>query len=144
MDPATLASIAVAALVQYVGRKAVGLAERAGRDVDQAVDERLDRLYEAVRGCLAPNRRAERALRDLEGNPGDTRRQGRLELAIEGVLQDDPVFAAKLTAMLDDLAQRPPPGGVSVRDAGPVALHGDVVIRGRNVAGRDLTIGHHD
>ena len=46
--------------------------------------------------------------------------------------------------MLDDLAQRPPPGGVLIRDAGPVA-GGDVVIKGgRDAAGRDLTTGDDD
>jgi hypothetical protein len=141
MDPATLAALAVGALVRYVGSKAAGL---AGRVVDEAVDNRLDQLYDTVRTHLTGDQRAERTLHDLEADPGDARRQGRLELALEGVVEDDPAFAARLAAMVEDLAERPPPGGVVIRDAGPVALNGDVIIRGENVAGRDLTIGNDD
>lgn len=144
MDPATLAALAVGALVRYVSDKVARLAGRAGRDIDETVDDRLDRLYDSVRAHLSGDQRAERTLHDLEADPDDSRRQGRLELALEGVVESDPTFAARLAAMLDDLAQRPPPGGVVVRDAGAVALHGDVNISGENVAGRDLTIGDDD
>jgi hypothetical protein len=144
MDPATIATLAVAGLVRYVASKAAGLAGRAGRDIDKAVDDRLDRLYEAVRARLTSDRRAERTLHDLEAEPDNTRRQGRLELVLEGAVEDDPAFAARLAPMLDDLAQRPPPGGVLIRDAGLVAA-GDVVIKGgRDAAGRDLTTGDDD
>jgi len=144
MDPATLAALAVGALVRYVSNKAARLARRAGRDIDEAVDDRLDRLYDTVRAHLTGDQRAERTLDDLETDPNDARRQGRLELALEGVVENDPAFAAQMAAMLDDLAQRPPPGGVLIRDAGAVALQGDVNIRGENVAGRDLTIRNDD
>jgi hypothetical protein len=144
MDPTMLATLAVVALVRYLGGKAAGLAGRAGRDIDAAVDDRLDRLYETVQAHLTRARRGERTLRDLEATPGDTRRQGRLELTLEGEIEHDPAFEAELTALLDDLAQRPPPGGIVISDAGPVALEGDVILRGKNVAGRDLTIGGND
>jgi hypothetical protein len=144
MDPATIAALAVAALVRYVGTKAARLAGRAGRDIDKAVDDRLDRLYDTVRARLTGDRQGERTLHDLEADPDNARGQGRLELMLEGVVEADPAFAARLAAMLEDLAQRPPPGGVLIRDAGPVA-GGDVVIRGgRDAAGRDLTIGNDD
>ena len=139
MDPATLAAFAVAALVRYVGGKAAGVAGRAGRDIDAAVDDRLDRLYETVRGSLSGDRRGERALRDVEDQPADPRRQGRLELALEGAIEDDPDLGSRLTAMLEDLSQRPPPGGVAVRDAGPVAGRDVTITAGRDAAGRDLT-----
>ncbi|HEY8114530.1 MAG TPA: hypothetical protein VII16_17030 [Actinomycetes bacterium] len=139
MDPATLAALAVGALVRYIAGKAAGVAGRAGRDIDAVVDDRLDRLYNAVRERLGGDRRGERTLNDLEGQPDDARRQGRLELALEEVIEEDPGFASRLAAMLEDLSQHPPPGGVAVRDAGPVA-GGDVVITaGRDAAGRDLT-----
>jgi hypothetical protein len=144
MDPAMLATLAVGVLVRYLGGKAADLAGRAGRDIDAAVDQRLDRLYEMVRAHLTGARRGERTLRDLEAGPGDTRRQGRLELALEDVIEHDPPFAAELTALLDDLARRPPTGGIVISDAGPVALNGDVILRGNNIAGRDLTIGGND
>ena len=102
MDPATLAAFAVAALVRYVGGKAAGVAGRAGRDIDAAVD-------------------------------------GRLELALEGAIEDDPDLGSRLTAMLEDLSQRPPPGGVAIRDAGPVAGRDVTITAGRDAAGRDLT-----
>jgi hypothetical protein len=144
MDPATIAGLAVVALVRYVGSKAARLAGRAGRDIDKVVDDRLDRLYDTVRARITGDRRGEQTLHDLEADPDSSRSQGRLELALEGVIEDDPAFAARLAAMLDDLAQRPPPGGVLIRDSGPVA-GGDVTIRGgRDAAGRDLKTGNDD
>jgi hypothetical protein len=139
VDPATLAALAVGALVRYIATKAASVAGRAGRDIDAVVDDRLDRLYKAIRERMVGDGRAERTLSDVEAQPDDARRQGRLELALEEVIEEDPGFASRLAAMLDDLSRHPPPGGIAVRDAGPVA-GGDVVITaGRDAAGRDLT-----
>jgi hypothetical protein len=138
VDPATLATVAVAALVRYAAGKAARVAGRAGRDIDAAVDDRLDRLYESVRERLGGDRRGERTLHDLEDQPDDARRQGRLELALEDAIEDDPEFGRRLAAMMEDLSRHPPRGGVYVRDAGPVA-GGNVTIQGgRDAAGRDL------
>jgi hypothetical protein len=138
MDPATLATLAVGALARYAGSKVVSL---AGRATDEAVDDRLDRLYEIVRTSLRRDRLGERTLRDLEGDPDDSRKQRRLEMALEGMIEDDAKFARKLETILNDLANRPPTSGIVMRDVGPVALGGDVTMKGRNVAGRDLRIG---
>jgi hypothetical protein len=40
-------------------------------------------------------------------------------LALEKVIEEDPGFACRLAAMLEDLSQHPPPGGLAVWDAGP-------------------------
>jgi hypothetical protein len=40
-------------------------------------------------------------------------------LALEEVIEEDPGFAGRLAAMLEDLSQHPPPGSLAVRDAGP-------------------------
>lgn len=138
MDPATLAGLAVGALVRYVASKGARLAGRAGRDVDRAIDDRLDRIYETVRARIAGDRTAERTLDQLEADPADERRQARLEYALENLLETDPAFAGRLTPLLEGLAA--PPGSVVVRDAGPVALGGDVRQSGQYVAGRDLNI----
>jgi hypothetical protein len=144
VDPATLAAVAVAALVRYVVGKAAGVAGRAGRDIDAVVDDRLDRLYETVRESLSGDRRGDRTLHELEDHPADIRRQGRLELALEGAIEDDPEFGGQLAAILEDLSQRPPPGGLVIRGTGPVA-GGDIVITaGRDAAGRDLTSTDRD
>jgi hypothetical protein len=141
VDPATLATLAVSALVRYVAGKAAGV---AGRAIDAAVDNRLDRLYKNVRERLSRERRGESTLTELEAHPADTRRQGRLELALEGVIEDDPEFRDWLAATLEDLSQRPPAGGMVIRDTGPVA-GGNVVIRaGRDASGRDLTRADHN
>jgi hypothetical protein len=143
VDPATLATAAVAALVRYVAGKAARVAGRAGRDIDATVDERLDRLYDSVRTRLGGDRLGERTLHELEEHPRDVRRQGRLELALEGAIENDPAFGARLAAIIEDMSQHPPPGGLAIRDAGPVA-GGDVVITaGRDAAGRDLRSTDH-
>jgi hypothetical protein len=144
VDPATLAALAVGALVRYIGSKAARLTSRAGRDIDTVVDDRLDRLYNAVRERLVGDGRTERTLNDLEAQPDDARRQGRLEMALEEVIGRDTDFASRLAAMLEDLSQRPPSGGVAVRDAGPVAGGNVVITAGRDAAGRDLTRTERD
>lgn len=144
MEPATLAAVAVGAVVRYIASKAGGVAGRAGRDIDAVVDERLDRLYATVRERLVGDSRAERTLNDLGDNPDDARRQGRLELALEEVIDRDPEFASRLTAMLEELSHHPPPGGISARDAGPVAGGNVVISAGRDAAGRDITYTNRD
>lgn len=142
MDPVTLAGPLIAALVQYVGRKGARLARRAGRDLDGAVDGHLDRIYDIVARRVAGDRMAERTLQGFEANPTDARQQGRLELTLEGYLEQDPSFASQLATLLDQLANRQPSGGTVIRDAGAVSLHGNVNQKGTYVAGRDLTIPH--
>jgi hypothetical protein len=139
MDPATLAGLAVGALVRYVATKGARLAGRAGRDVDRAIDHRLDRLYKTVLARIAGDHTVERTFHQLEADPTDERQQGRLEYALENLLDADPAFAATLAKLLDGLTDHAP-GSVSIRDAGPVALGGDVHQRGQYVAGRDLNV----
>ena len=140
MDPVTLAGLAVAAVVNYLGQKAGRLARRAGQDVDGGVDERLDRLYDAVKARLTGSPPAARMLDGLADDPADARRQGRLEFALEDVLASDPAFAATLERLVADLGDQRP-GGVVVKDAGAVSLGGDVNMRGTYVSGRDMNIG---
>jgi hypothetical protein len=139
VDPASLAALAVGALVRYAASKAAGVAKRAGKDIDAAVDDRLDRLYKAVRQRFVGDSRAERTLNDLETQPDEARLQGRLELALEEVIEKDPDFATRLAAMLEDLSHHPPAGGIVARDTGPVAGGSVVITGGRDAAGRDLT-----
>lgn len=87
-----------------------------------------------MRESLSGDRRGQRTLHDLEDNSADTRRQGRLELALEGAIEDDPTLGSRLAAMLEDLSQRPPPGGLAIRDTGPVA--GGAIHNGRTGRGR--------
>jgi hypothetical protein len=139
MDPATLAGLAVAALVRYVAAKGARLADRAGRDVDRAINDRLGRIYDAVLARIAGDPSTEGTLRELEANPADERQQGRLEHALETLVDTDRTFAIELAALVDGLADQPP-AGIRIRDAGPVALGGDVRQSGRYVAGRDLNM----
>jgi hypothetical protein len=143
MDPATLATLAVGALVRYLSGKAARLAGRAGHDVDQTVDRGLDRLYDAVRGRLAGDAPANLMLERLEADPSDQRQQGRFEYALESLLSADPDFARSLAGLLESVSDARSPG-VTIRDAGPVSLGGNVNQSGRYVAGRDLTVGRDE
>ena len=144
MDPATLAAVAVAGVVRYVVGKAARVAGRAGRDIDAVIDDQLDRLYETVRESLGGDGRSERTLYDLEADPADIRRQARLELVLEGAIEDDPELGGRLAALLEDLSQHRPPGGLNVRNAGPVAGGNIVITAGHDASGRDLTRTHQD
>lgn len=139
MDPATLAGLAVAALVRYVAAKGARLVDRAGRHVDRAIDDRLGRIYDTVLTRIAGDPSTERTLRELEADPTDARQQGRLEHALETLVDTDRAFANELAALVDGLTDQPP-AGIMIRDAGPVALGGDVHQTGRYVAGRDLNM----
>ena len=92
---------------------------------------------------MSPRRRAcgRRTLEELHASPDDARLQGKTESVLESVMADDPAFADRLLAIVEDLARHQPREGVVIRDAGPVALHGNVTIEGHTVAGRDMTIG---
>jgi hypothetical protein len=140
MDPLTLAGMAVAALVQYVAAKGAHLVKHAANDVDQRVDHALDSMYDTIKARVSGEPRAERAFRELEADPSDERRQGRLEGVLEALVEDDPSFAERLQSLLD-AAGAQPTRRVDISDAGAIAIEGDIQIRGTNVAGRDLTIG---
>ena len=139
MDPLTIAGLVVAALVRYAGEKGAYVARRAGHDVDSHVDDTIDRLYDAVKARITGQTHGQRALRDLEADPTDSRRQGRLEAVIEALVVDDPTFGTQLQALLD-AAGAQPTQRVDIQNAGAVAIEGNIHLHGTNVAGRDLTI----
>ena len=132
MDPTGLSAVAIAALVRY-------LASRTELKVGKAVDAQLQRVYAAVKRRVEGEKGSGSALAELEVDPGDPRRQGRMEYALEQVLREDPDFGQQLKALVDGLA-----GGrstdVHVTNSGAVSVEGDVNINGQYASGRDLKI----
>jgi hypothetical protein len=107
--------VAIGFLGAYLARKAAGLLDQAGSDVDKAVDRRLGDLYEFVKGKLV-NRgsRAQRALRILEKSPEDNDSQDQVAEELQAALVDDAPGAENLQTIIEDL-NRLDPTGVRLR-----------------------------
>jgi hypothetical protein len=140
MDPVSLAAGASALLVTYLGRVGDQAASNLGDALAEAAVARLRQLHDWVKGKVAGRPVAERALQRLEEEPGDERRLVVFEDALVELIESDPAFADDLHRLVVDAAQASGPTFSNITDAGAIAGR-DVNLRGRNVAGRDLTIG---
>jgi uncharacterized protein YceH (UPF0502 family) len=144
MDPVSLATSAAALLAPYLLRgadRAVGNVADAASDAAVA---KVRQLYQWLQGVLA-GKRADRALQRLERDPGndDYRVAFQVELAevIESESRTDPAFAVTLERLVEAARMA---GGVSLTQATDVGVVAgrDVYQRGRNVAGRDMTMNN--
>lgn len=77
------------------------------------------------------------AVAAFENTPEDARTQGSLTFAIAHLISQNPAWADELSGLVDAAKT----GDTRVRDAGAVAIGGDVRISGTYAAGRDMTIG---
>jgi uncharacterized protein (DUF2126 family) len=115
----------------------------AAQQVEDALTERLSALAAAVRRYFADDHGATDALDRLDQAPDDHRRRAAVEDRLDEAMQRDPALAGLVSELAE--AVRRTPGGsmaVEVRDAGAVALQGDVSIHaGQHAAGRDLIVG---
>ncbi|RRR77627.1 hypothetical protein [Streptomyces sp. RP5T] len=139
MDPAALAATAVAVLLPYLHQLAGRVTERTADALSDSGLPKVQQLYQALKERLRPGSYAGNVLEGAEERPDSEGRQQALGAALAEELERDPDFAADVERLI---AQAQEPGGAtfSVTDSGAVAGR-DVVQRGRNVAGRDLTIG---
>jgi hypothetical protein len=138
MEPVTTAAVGL--LVGYLGRLGVKVGEQVAGELDEAVLGRLRRLYELVKARVAGDGYAAGALERVEAEPENERRQGALEDALGELVDADGEFAAQLGALVEEV-KAASGGMVQVSDAGVVSFGGQVTMRGRYVAGRDMTVG---
>ncbi|MFC3452321.1 hypothetical protein [Amycolatopsis speibonae] len=135
MDAVSAAAI-TSFLISY-GRHLAGVASEV---VDEGVTQGLRALWEKVRGRFSADPQASGALERLVEQPDNQRRQAAVEDHLDEAMSADSEFAAALS----ELAERMKPTGhqsIQVRDAGAVAIGGNVSIKGtRHVAGRDITL----
>ena len=102
--------VAVAYVGAYLGRKALKLAERAGADVDSAIDEKLGQLYDWVRGKLTSQPTGEVSLEVLEEAPGGEKQQKLVTQQLTEALADDAAAAQELEALVAELDKLRPAG----------------------------------
>jgi hypothetical protein len=145
MDPLTLATAAVSLLVPHLARVAGRVAGSVSEDLDDAVAERIDRLYQSVRTRLSGDPLAGGALAQLQAQPEDGCRQGSVQYALAHLVQIDPAFGAALARLVDDA--RPVAGArpqVAVSNSGATAVRGNVTITANDgcAVGRDAVFGH--
>lgn len=138
MEP--VATAAVGLLVGYLGRLGGKVAEQAASELDEALLSRLRKLYELIKARVAGDGYAAGALERVEAEPENERRQGALEDALDELVHGDREFAVQLAALIDEV-EAAGGGAVQVSDAGVVTFGGQVTMRGRYVAGRDMTVG---
>jgi len=106
--------LAVAYVGAYLGRKALGLLDRAGTDVDAVVDEKLGTLYEWVKGKLTGQPSAEMSLSLLEDSPEGEKQQTLVVDQLAQAVAGDEGATAELQALVDELERVRPPG-ISIR-----------------------------
>jgi hypothetical protein len=127
MEAMTLAASAAALLAAFLG----SVGSRAGTAAVGA----LERLYWGVKAAVAGQGQAETALDQLAARPDDPGRLISLQTALEQLIKDDPSLKSSLEPLVDDASTA---GAVRISDAGVVALHGNVTIKGDQVAARDF------
>jgi hypothetical protein len=137
MDPMSLAIQAVGLLAPFLGTAGNRLAERVG----DAAATRLERLYDKVRTGMARDHLSRTTLEQLRKTPDNEQAQGAAQYALAQAIEKDQEFAAVLAQLVEEARSA---GGVDIaqiRDAGAVAIRGDVRMQGEHVAGRDMIIG---
>ena len=143
MDPITLATTAAALLAPYLRHVADRALDNVGDSLSDASVAKLGQLYQWLRGKVA-GKPAELALNRLEREPENDKYRVVLEVAlaehIESESRTGSGFAETLERLVAEARQAGGPALTQITDAGAVAGR-DVHIQGRNVAGRDLTIG---
>ena len=121
-----------------------GALEKAGEQSEsglvKATGAAVSRIHEAIRHPLAGDSYHAQTLQRFEQRPEDDRRQRALQGVLDEIADEDPEFAQRLA---DLVAEARKAGGQSIQitDSGVVAIGGNVIQHGQNLAGRDLTIG---
>lgn len=140
MDPVSLATSAAALLATYLGRAADRAASDLADTLGEAAVTKLGQLYRWLRTKVTGKPAAEEALQRLEEQPQDDERQIVLKVTLTDLIRSESGFAETLERLVAEAQQAGGPALTQIVDAGIVAGR-DVHLRGRNVAGRDLTIG---
>ena len=128
MEPISLATAVVSALTTLGTSFAAGAAERLLRG--------LDRLAQLVRNQLSGDPASRDLVEEVIGSPNESS-QERLTLRLAQQITRDEAFGR---ALEQALAEADAAGSVQAQDAGAVAGR-DVNLKGRYVAGRDMSIG---
>jgi len=141
MDPAALATSAIALLVPYLTKAGSAIVERIGKDVAGTVSTRVESLYEAIKRKLGGNDYAAQSLNRLEEKPDEEERQAALKGVLKELLVKDAEFRTAVEHMVAE-AQRARGGAgttILVSGSGSAATQGGVAAgQGGQAAGGNI------
>ena len=129
-------AISASVVVGLLARYAHHLAGQAQTAVDDAVQERLAKLWESVRARFQRDPHAAHALDRVAEEPGNELRQAALQDYLAQEMQADRDFCAELARLAQPVTTTTVT--VGVQDSGAVAAGGTVNITGQIAAGRDV------
>lgn len=133
----SVSTTAITSLLVDYGRHLVGV---AGDVLDAGIVKGLRVLWEKVRSHFLVDAHASGAFQRFAEQPENSRRQAAVEDYLEELMQADTDFAASLAELVEQVRSSGY-ANIRVRDAGAVAIGGDVTISGgRHVAGRDINL----
>ena len=136
-----ISAAAITSLLVSYGKHLAGVASNA---VDDGVTRGLRAMWEKVRSRFSGDEQASGALARLAEQPENQRRQGAVEDHLDEIMSADPDFVEALTKLANEV-KMPGYGTIQVRDAGAVAVGGNVSIKGtHHVAGRDVIAGTNE
>ena len=138
MDPISLATSAAALLASYLRHGGDQAVETLAGTLGARAAEKLLELSQWLRARIAGKPVAEHALRQLERQPDDPRRQVTLEVALSDLIESETAAGSDFAPTLERQAGGAKLEGIS--DAGVVAGR-DAYLTGRIVIGRDATFG---
>jgi len=141
MDPAVLATSAVALLVPYLTKAGSAMMERIGKDVAGAVSTRVESLYEAIKRRLGGNDYAGQSLKRLEEKPDEEERQAALKGVLKELLVEDAEFQTAVERMVAEAQGAAGKTGtrILISGSGAAATHGGVAAgQGGQAAGGNI------
>jgi hypothetical protein len=136
MDPASLAIAVVSLLAPYLKRLGGHMADKVADDLTDAVQGKLELLYQTLKARLRSGSYEVRQLEGVEAKPDSPRRLQALESALAEYLPSDPALTAELERLVTEVTAV---GGVRVQaaDAGIVAGGNVTQWAGGDIVGRD-------
>lgn len=101
MDPLTIAAMASSMLTPYIAKGGEAFASEFGKSAGQKIGE----LSDLVKNRFKGDKDAETVLDLVEKNPQSKARVASLEEAISKKMDEDPDFAKKLSALLEQVKE---------------------------------------
>jgi hypothetical protein len=120
MDPVTLATAAVGLLVPFFKRLTEKVLDRAGSDLADAAEAKVEALYERVKAKFTGDDYTAALLQGAEANPDSPSRQANLQSALVEQLEEDEGFKVALERLVTD-AEAAGAVQIEATDTGAVA-----------------------
>jgi hypothetical protein len=139
MDPVTLATAAVTLLVPFFKRLGEKALDRAGGDLADAAEAKVEALYERIKAKLVGDDYNGALLQGVEADPDSPNRRANLQGALVEQLQQDEGFKAALERLVTEAQAAGAMVSIQASNTGAVAgrdFRQEVHGKGANI-GRD-------